>query len=111
MRQRALGSVASKYMAYRMERLDVRVPAVAGQLEEAREDAGEARPPRRRLLGQWHGAGAGAVQDARRVQMEGTRGMFFASGRCSITGRTDVVTADLRARCCCYCGLHGGAGC
>jgi hypothetical protein len=46
-------------MAYRVERLNVRVPAVVGQLEEAREDVGEARPPRRRLLGQWHGAGAG----------------------------------------------------
>jgi hypothetical protein len=34
--------------------------------------------------------------------------MFLAGGRCSVTGRTDVVTADLRARCC--RGLHGGAG-
>lgn len=100
-------------MAYRVEGLDVRVPAVVGQLEEAREDAGEARPPRRRLLGQWHGSwrmqGAGlGWAGLGRVQMEGTRGMFLAGGRCSITRRTDVVVADLRARCC--CGLHGGAG-
>jgi hypothetical protein len=41
--------------------------------------------------------------------MDGARGMFFASGRCAIARRTDVKTADLRARCC--CGLHGDAGC
>lgn len=58
--------------AYRVEGLDVRVPDVVGQLGEAREDAGKARPPRRGALGQWHG-GRWSVQS-----VEARGGMFFA---------------------------------
>lgn len=48
---------SSQLAAHRVEGLDVRVPGVVGQLEQTRKDAGKARAPRRRLLGQWHGAG------------------------------------------------------
>lgn len=70
----ARGVYAGIREAYRVERLDVRVPDVVGQLEQAREDAGEARPPRRRLLGRGHGASV--MQGAGRVQMDSNGGMF-----------------------------------
>lgn len=48
-------SSSAETAPYRVEGLDVRVPDIVGELCQTRKDAGKARPPRLRPLGQWHG--------------------------------------------------------